>query len=495
MKKAGGPRGFAIAGRRAAITLKKMARERLTQDRSKPKFFPTWNMNGPFPGIQPYSMRVFIGVAKERIPAARLVTDTDVCINDDGTQTTSSPLQRVLMGNGLVIFHRRDLYPFDQESWQEAQDDVDHVTTTPYRDGDCEFIEQRCFNLCGHAIKKAAEDGEVDEAAPVLVVVQDFQGDFYIVRECYPSQSSSSSLSSTSQSSSAQSSSGSGGSGSQDLSSSGGDTEGRCPFLDTFTDSNGTDLTAHTADTGESWTGTMGTWEIQSNKASSTASSTYEVTDIGDNQDGGIWTVDGITAGTGDGQFQFDFREGANDRLRIIIRWQNDSLRFQELVGGSGTANDQTYNTVGLSTGSTYKIVVTMDGTDVVMEVYEDGSLLQSHTFTEAALSVNTGNGFRFRNVGETGPLRVDSAEFCRYEASSGSGISSSSSFASASSASQGSSSEPCYLTSIDGVSLDDLPIASPGSVAYVPAISNDGCLVRVPVSTCPTGSSGSGSG
>jgi len=134
--------------------------------------------------------------------------------------------------------------------------------------------------------------------------------------------------------------------------------------LDTFTDANGTALTAHTSDVGAgAWTNLVGTFDIQSNVANCTS--------VGATAYGGSTAVAVKNCGISDGVLEVVNPSTGNDRLLVFRATDKDNMWFATVWLGNMklseiTAGVHTYrasSTPTMTAGG--KITVILDGQNI----------------------------------------------------------------------------------------------------------------------------------
>lgn len=138
--------------------------------------------------------------------------------------------------------------------------------------------------------------------------------------------------------------------------------------LDTFTDTNGTSLDAHTMDVGSGWTEHLGVWEIQSNEAKTTSVSTLQLATI-------------LTL-YADAIIEVAVTTSVNSFLGIAFRFTDtDNAWWAELDAGgdravikertSATTTLRAETAVTIDDATTYRLVVILDG-DVITVIADD---------------------------------------------------------------------------------------------------------------------------
>jgi hypothetical protein len=163
---------------------------------------------------------------------------------------------------------------------------------------------------------------------------------------------------------------------------------------DTFTDANGTALTAHTPDKRpglNAWQSLQGTWEIQSNRAKLTATA-------GDQQNVAV-----IDAGDADATVEADLITGAgtnagliancvdNDNYWVYIVASDGSCFLYERTGGGFNLRDN--DTFVYSSGNTYALKIVTNGDAI--DCYIDNVLKLSYSASGRAHKTATKHGLR----------------------------------------------------------------------------------------------------
>lgn len=197
---------YAFKDRATADTLRRMAKERMNHPSGNFGFDATWSTWGPkhgrIPGRQLHQGRALLVCPIKTIPAARVIK-TKVKSTDEAGVTTTHLRYRLRLGSGMCVIHRRD-QDGTADSWIEAQDGKKRDTRVQ-RDGDSKAVAVRVYNFCTKAVRVEQPalgkvSGENVTPGPMLYVVQDMWGDFYIVETCpQPGSSSESSFGSQGQ--------------------------------------------------------------------------------------------------------------------------------------------------------------------------------------------------------------------------------------------------------------------------------------------------------
>lgn len=166
---------------------------------------------------------------------------------------------------------------------------------------------------------------------------------------------------------------------------------------DTFTDTNGTNLTAHDTDVGSgSWAVTNGTWDIQSNKANSTpvASPEHNFAYVDAGQANVEVSVDITMPSSGDeGSGGIVIRRSdANNFIYARTLWQSGSneIEIWKVVGGTTEMAKKCYMGSTYSLGSTYNMKLTAE--DDLLHISLDGEVYAT-IILPSALLTGTGVG------------------------------------------------------------------------------------------------------
>ena len=178
--------------------------------------------------------------------------------------------------------------------------------------------------------------------------------------------------------------------------------------LDTFTDTNGVALDAHTMDVGSGWTHQIGTTQIQSNKAVSNVTGSGAVHNTNDVGVANL-TIEMIAT--------VYFVDSANDTSAAILsryvdannfwmtRIHTDTNTFDlfENTGGSFTQRDTA--SVSIDDATTYTLKITPDGDDITA-LLDGGNEL---TYTSSQHNTATLHGFRTVENGTATSPTIDS--------------------------------------------------------------------------------------
>jgi hypothetical protein len=141
-------------------------------------------------------------------------------------------------------------------------------------------------------------------------------------------------------------------------------------LYDTFTDSDGTNLTAHTMNTGSGWTSLFGTWVITSNRAVRSTSGDNEVIVA----DAGATNVTAtVTANIGAAQsfawvgLVVRATDNSNYWLGLIQTISSPSVQLYEKSGGSYTLRDS--STPVVTTSTDYNLKLVASGTTITFYI------------------------------------------------------------------------------------------------------------------------------
>lgn len=192
---------------------------------------------------------------------------------------------------------------------------------------------------------------------------------------------------------------------------------------DTFTDANGTALTAHTMDVGPGWTAGVGTLQIQSNAATPNS-----------NNDADYVTTDG---GKSDAQIDVTATpqsgSGWESSPQLLFRWSDNSNFWLAHITGAGNAF-QLYEraagvdtlrgtAAGITSGNSHAITIVLQGATITGFV----NGVQKWSWTSAS-SNQTATGYGFR-VSKSGSVvtkctwdNFQVRELVRFDAASNSG-------------------------------------------------------------------------
>lgn len=160
---------------------------------------------------------------------------------------------------------------------------------------------------------------------------------------------------------------------------------------DSFTDTNGVNLTAHTMTSGSGWTTPSGTWNIVSNKTGPSSNNAIAVTEVGQTNMAVSADVTLPQAGVGTSEWFsgviLRYVDG-NNYTRARFLWQSGSpeIEIWDLVNGSASANiftppgfmNATNITSLLSQGNTKTLKFVVVGNQVA--AYMDGTLIVQGT-------------------------------------------------------------------------------------------------------------------
>lgn len=156
---------------------------------------------------------------------------------------------------------------------------------------------------------------------------------------------------------------------------------------DLFTDTNGTNLTAHTMNVGPGWTNItgLGTWTISSNQAVQSANDNrhYRITSQS-NQSDGVVSVAVTYPGSGEAAPVVPVRVVDNNNLWYCIVDRNASaFRIRELNAGTDTIRATGTHTI--AAGSTETLTVNLSGATITFTAGGDTLSYGSATFQQTA--------------------------------------------------------------------------------------------------------------
>lgn len=147
-------------------------------------------------------------------------------------------------------------------------------------------------------------------------------------------------------------------------------TGGGILLQDTFTDTNGTDLTAHTMDVGPGWTAGAGALTISTNRATAVSLASFYWADCG--QVDYTLTVDLTTSASGTSQLSGIVRvTDANNLWMVDI--DTSAGAFQLFQRTAGTYTQRAGASVSLANNTTYALAVTTSG-DTISATLDGGS-------------------------------------------------------------------------------------------------------------------------
>jgi len=177
--------------------------------------------------------------------------------------------------------------------------------------------------------------------------------------------------------------------------------------LDTFTDSDGTSLDAHTPEVGGGWTEQSGNWETQSNKArtATTGGAGIATFDAGVSDMLFDVTVTTPASGTTPGGLVVRYTDD-NNYWYVKITPGTDGTDFELIEVNGGTPTTRASADVDWAASTAYKIRVIVDGNDY-WKVYVDGTEKLSYTTansfnataTKCGLKDEGDANFQFDNV------------------------------------------------------------------------------------------------
>lgn len=175
-------------------------------------------------------------------------------------------------------------------------------------------------------------------------------------------------------------------------------------FLDTFTDTNGTNITDHTPDIGGgTWVVNTGSASIQSNKISITTNGTVVRNDIG--LTGGFTaTVEYTTPSSVSVHSGLLIRVGTGNNNLVLVGHGDNSTAFIIGYRSAGSLQISATTAFTWNGSTTYTLALTIDGSSGIVATINGGNQISA---TVAQLTSNIHIGLKAQNGGVFDNLQV----------------------------------------------------------------------------------------